>query len=390
MKKILTLAIVSIIAFTSCTEQREDFIAKITNDLSSHNSMHFKVTKKAYLVNGLDTLVTPFEVWAVRDEADTNKKGYVWVNDYYRPYHMIYNKGSFYLAIPPKKVTVEYAKFNESFISEVDWIDYFLKPNSLQNMVSDPNIKILITDVFFEGKKYTKIAANLPKTKKGVDTVLDFVIDEATLTPFYAMVQYSSKDEVRIEELTFSDFKFDEVNLEELKAKQEKVLAENPIERNGSHSETARLEKMLHIGDKAPLFSGKDYKTAESFNLSDFIGNNVIIVDFWYTHCPPCVRSMPHLSELQEKFGSKGLKIFGLNSVDNQPRSLHNLDVFLGKRNLAYDIILTKPEVDIKYKISGYPTMYVIGKDGKIAFVEVGFDKEKLETLTKVIEKLTK
>jgi thiol-disulfide isomerase/thioredoxin len=390
MNKILALVLASTVMFSSCSEQKEDVVARITKDLASHNSMYFKVTKKAYFVNGLDTLVTPFETWAVRDKADSNKKGYVWVNDYYRPYHMIYDKGSFFLAIPPKKVTVEYTKFNEPFISDVDWIDYFLKSNSLKNLLSDQKNKTLISDVEYEGKQCVKIAVNLPKTKKGVETVLDFVVDKTTLSPVYAMVQYSLKDEVRIEELTFSDFEFDKVNLEELKSKQEEVLAENPIERNGSHSETARLEKMLHIGDKAPLFSGKDYKTVEDFNLSDYIGKNVIIVDFWYTHCPPCVRSMPHLSELQEKYGSKGLKIFGLNSVDNQPRSLHNLDVFLGKRNLSYDVILTQPEVDIKYKISGYPTMYVIGKDGKIAFVEVGFDKEKLETLTKVIEELTK
>ncbi len=121
-----------------------------------------------------------------------------------------------------------------------------------------------------------------------------------------------------------------------------------------------------------------------------FIGKNVIIVDFWYTHCPPCVRAMPALSELFTKYKDRGLKIFGLNSVDNQPHRLDNLDTFLGKRELSYDVILTEPAVDRMYKISGYPTMYIVDKEGNIALIEVGFDDEKFRLLTEKVEELTR
>ena len=65
------------------------------------------------------------------------------------------------------------------------------------------------------------------------------------------------------------------------------------------------------------------------------------ILDFWYTHCPPCVKSMPYLSELYTQYKDKNVKIFGLNSVDNQPHSLEYLKTFLGKREITYYIILT-------------------------------------------------
>ncbi len=79
-----------------------------------------------------------------------------------------------------------------------------------------------------------------------------------------------------------------------------------------------------------------------------------------------------------------GLKIFGLNSVDNQSRSIDDLDRFLSKRDINYDIILTQPEVDIMYKVNGYPTMYVVDKDDKIAYVEIGFSEDGFR---KLIEK---
>ena len=390
MKRIIILAITSIFVFVSCAEQPDDFISKIALSNENHNSMYFKVSKKAYSINGLDTLETQYEAWIVRDNKDTGKKGYIWVNDYYRPYNMIYDSGSFFLAIPPKKVTVQYANYNESFISDADWIDIFLNINALESLIADSTNVSSISNVKYKSKDCSKVEVKLSKTKRGIETELTFIIDNTSLAPVWCMVKSSSKDEVKIEELFFSDVMFDVVNLLELKEKQKQVLLDNPVEKSGSHSETVRLEKMLHIGDNAPLFIGNDYNTGNKISLDDYIGKNIIIVDFWYTHCPPCVKAMPHLSDLNKKFESKGVIILGLNSVDNQERSLPNLDLFLSKRDLSYDVILTKPSVDLKYKISGYPTMYVIGKDGKIAFVEVGFDKEKFQKLTEVIEYLTK
>ena len=116
----------------------------------------------------------------------------------------------------------------------------------------------------------------------------------------------------------------------------------------------------------------------------------MIILDFWYTHCPPCVRAVPALSELYREKKDEGLKIFGLNSVDNQPRSLPNLKRFLEKRNVSYDIILTQPRVDLQYKINGYPSIYIIDKQGKIARVEIGFSEEKFADLKKKLEELLK
>jgi peroxiredoxin len=145
------------------------------------------------------------------------------------------------------------------------------------------------------------------------------------------------------------------------------------------------MEAMLHIGDNAPDFTGKYYSSGNDFHLKDFIGRDIVIIDFWYTHCPPCVKAMPYLSDLSKRYKNKGLKILGLNSVDNQGHSMDNLKKFLNNRNIDYDVVLIEPEVDIRYKVNGYPTMYIIDKSGKIAYVELGFDEKKYEELEKKI-----
>lgn len=390
MRKLLIFFITTLFLLSGCSQKSEDFISKLEKETLMHSSVTYKVNRKSYYKNGIDTLVTPFEIWTVRDVDEEGKNGYVWVNDYYRPYNMIYDNGSFYLAIPPKKTTVVYNKFIGSFISDADWIDNFLRPDSLTSLISDTINKTTISELVYKDISCTQIEIDLPKTRKGVRRKITYIIDRDKLVPVWSKVETSQKKELHVEELYFSDFDFDKVDLKVLKEKQNNVLKDNPVGRNGANSEVSMMEKMLHVGDKAPFFDGKDYNTGEEIKLADYIGENIIIVDFWYTHCPPCVKAMPSLSELAAKYESKGLKILGLNSVDNQPRSLENLKTFLEKRKLSYDIVLTQPSVDKKYKIMGYPTMYVIGKDGKIAFVEVGFDQHKFEKLTEVVDSLTR
>jgi len=386
MKRILLLLTASLLLITSCTERKEDLISHIIKETAARSSIHFKVTEKYHYSNVPDTTVTPMEVWAVRDKKDSLRNGYVWVNNYYRPYNEIYTAGNFYLAIPPKKTTVLYKDFKEDFISPVDWIDIFLRPDKLKAMVSKPKTKTTISDTVYQGKNCARIEIQFQNGKKKYI----FVIDKNLLVPLWSKMVVKSSNYTYTDVLFFSDYSFDNVNLHKLKEEQQKVLKENPVEDEGANSEVVRMEKMLHVGDKAPLFTGKFYSTDNDFKLSDYIGKKVIIVDFWYTHCPPCVRAMPELSKLYTKFKNKGLIIFGLNSVDNQPRSLDNLKAFLTKRQISYNVILTQPSVDMRYKINGYPTMYIVDKQGKIAYVDLGFDQQKLQRLTKKIEELTK
>lgn len=390
MTKTHLLFLAALLLLTNCNKNSENIVSKIANEAKEHASISYNITQKTYSPSLPDTTITPYEVWVVRDSNDTLRKGYVWVNNNYRPYNMIYDSGNFYLAIPPKKTTVSYANYEEYFISQTDWIDIFLNPDILAAETTASSVSTIISDTIYQGKDCSKLVIISGNSKKGGSKTITYLLDKKNLIPLWAKLESKSKDYEYIEELYFSDYEFDKIDLEILKEKQKKVLLENPIQSEGTISELTRLEKMLHIGDKAPLFAGNFYPEGEEFKLENYIGKNVIIVDFWYTHCPPCVKAMPALSELYTKYKDRGLKIFGINSVDNQPHSLDNLDAFLGRRDISYDIILTKSSADLSYKISGYPTMYIIDKDRNIAFVEVGFDEEKFKILTDKIEELTR
>jgi len=387
MRKSLFIAVASLILLVGCSKKEEISISKIAQQLASHQSFSFDVTEKYYYSNTEDTIVTDFEVWTVRDKNDTLRKGYVWVDNKYRPYNMIYETGHFFLVIPPKKTTVLYSSFREPFISSIDWIDTFLKPESLEELDADTNVSIVFSDTKYQHKPCAKMEITFKHNGNKVYEKHTYYLDNELFVPLWAKLESFRKGYVYTEELFFSDYEFDQVDIDILKEMRKELIKENKLER-AADSKISRVEKLLHIGDKAPIFSGKRYSTGKKFSLDEYIGKKIIIVDFWYTHCPPCVRAMPYLSDLYKEYEEKGLIVLGLNSVDNQPRSMDDLSSFLRKRDLSYPVILTNPSVDIMYKINGYPIMYIIDLDGNIAFVEMGFDKERFETLKARVDEM--
>ena len=46
------------------------------------------------------------------------------------------------------------------------------------------------------------------------------------------------------------------------------------------------------------------------------VSSGVHVVEFWATWCPPCLTSIPHLTELQEKFKDRGVNIIGVSDEE--------------------------------------------------------------------------
>ena len=49
--------------------------------------------------------------------------------------------------------------------------------------------------------------------------------------------------------------------------------------------------------------------------LSEHLGQQVVLLDFWATFCKPCLRAMPELEKLYQKHRQRGLLVLGV-SID--------------------------------------------------------------------------
>lgn len=71
------------------------------------------------------------------------------------------------------------------------------------------------------------------------------------------------------------------------------------------------------------------------FSLRDYEGK-VLVIDFWATYCPPCVKQAPQLAELSRRYSGQGLEVIGLTSDEksDQPK----VEEFMQRVGISYQI----------------------------------------------------
>src|SRR5688572_3972237 len=110
----------------------------------------------------------------------------------------------------------------------------------------------------------------------------------------------------------------------------------------------------------------------EKISLSSLKGS-LVLVDFFYKACYPCMLALPHLQSLNEKYHDKGLKVIGIDPFDKIEDGIGS---FLEKRGVTYEVLLGGKDVAADYRVSAYPTMYLIDRNGKVIFMLEGFGKD--------------
>ena len=113
------------------------------------------------------------------------------------------------------------------------------------------------------------------------------------------------------------------------------------------------------------------------------LNGRVVLVDFWASWCAPCRKSFPALDALQKRYGEQGLTVVGVN-VDTERAEA---DRFLAAVPVSFAIVFdAEGKMPERYGVKAMPSSYVVGRDGKLRFANLGFhakDEEKLEAAVK-------
>jgi len=129
-----------------------------------------------------------------------------------------------------------------------------------------------------------------------------------------------------------------------------------------------RKEQLVN-GTTAPALSGKNID-GKKISLADYKGK-VVLIDFFYMACAPCILSFPHIKAIYRKYADSGVVVLGVNPVDKKEAQLRS---FLKKYEMPYPVIFPEDDTTTKnYIIQGYPCFYLVDKKGNIAFSLPGF-----------------
>jgi thiol-disulfide isomerase/thioredoxin len=133
--------------------------------------------------------------------------------------------------------------------------------------------------------------------------------------------------------------------------------------------------KALKLGDRAPQLTIEKWVKGEP--VTGFEKGKVYVVEFWATWCGPCVASMPHMTELQSKYKSKGVTIIGVSSTDTRGNTLEKVEKMVkdkGDDKMGYSVAWDKERSTNEAYMKaagqgGIPCAFLINQEGKVAYI---------------------
>jgi uncharacterized protein (TIGR03435 family) len=88
----------------------------------------------------------------------------------------------------------------------------------------------------------------------------------------------------------------------------------------------------------------------------------VVFLEFWGVWCGHCIENIPHLNELASKFGPRGVEFLSISN--DREKTLRS---FLEETKISGIVALDiDSSVIDRYEIKGFPTTYIIGRNGRI------------------------
>lgn len=137
------------------------------------------------------------------------------------------------------------------------------------------------------------------------------------------------------------------------------------------------------IGKPFPDFEKTSLK-GKTINKAALKGK-VIVFNFWFVACKPCVSEIPDLNELVSKYDKKGV-VFVAPGTDSQ----EVIEKFTTRQPFDYIILPDSENLSNEVNINGYPTHFVVDQSGIIRAVFVGGSDRIGNLLSKEIDKLLK
>jgi len=141
----------------------------------------------------------------------------------------------------------------------------------------------------------------------------------------------------------------------------------------GATLDTANVAQLM--GATLPDMDGK------SQALAQWRGK-VMVVNFWATWCPPCLKEIPEFVRMQEKLGPRGLQFVGI-AIDNRDK----VREFAAKFRINYPILIGEMEgIDLVRRVGndrgGLPFTVIVDRKGRLIGTELGgLNEQKLTAI---------
>ncbi len=103
------------------------------------------------------------------------------------------------------------------------------------------------------------------------------------------------------------------------------------------------------------------HNTAGELSLESLRGK-VVLLDFWGVWCSPCVKSIPDLNGLMDRYGEEGLVVIGIHT----PLKSDQIEDFVRKKQVRFAIGADTGETARSYAVTNFPTYFLVDRKGRL------------------------
>ena len=146
--------------------------------------------------------------------------------------------------------------------------------------------------------------------------------------------------------------------------------------------------KQLKVGDAVPDFAFTDFE-GKPRNFSEYKGK-IVLLDFWATWCSPCLKDIPKLKVIYDKYKTQNFELIGMDSETIGDEETPDPEFAKETAERAKQIVKTRganwthanaetavPVAKTVFNVKALPTKILIDKDGKVVAI-IG-EKDDLE-----------
>ena len=166
-----------------------------------------------------------------------------------------------------------------------------------------------------------------------------------------------------------------------MKGQIDALLAGKPVPSYAAKTPAPRKRPAEElVGKAAPSFALQTVEGA-SIDSGTVSSSPAVVLNFVAPNCGFCKHQLPNVEKIREKYTAKGVKFLTVSeTMRKKYEDSEAIDIFRATGSRAPIAIDGDNVVGKKFKATSYPTMVVLGKDGKVAHVNVGA-KPNIDTL---------
>lgn len=362
-----------------------EMLAKSALVLKSKKYFSYKADYRIKYFDNTDTTINPtYRCYITKAPEDTILKYYANISNWNES--RVYNGTDFLLVWHKiKAVTRDIPKENGkrfalNNIGKENVPSFFYSDNPLKTYMDNGKDWVVSKTKLNENPAW-KIEFNLPTDEEISFSKRILYIHRNTLLPL-SVESFAKFRDIQDE---YSKISITYFNATKELVKRKTLLYTHPA--NYKVENYIPIEKKVEtLSGGSSLISFTGTTISAEVNIIDSITSKskIIVLDFWHLACAPCLRSLPKLSKLYDKYKNKGVIVYGLNPYDTLASKISIIKKLVDAKKISYQLLFIDKSIMDLYKVNVFPTLYII-KDNKIIYSAVGPSDNILYDIEKVI-----